>query len=75
MTFQRAKKVSDLLRMRVLTMPDDAVASLSEFIERVHKIRELWNASKDKELWFRGERKKHERKLRPKIYRPQRSGE
>ena len=45
-----AKVVSDLLRMRVLTMPDDAVASLSEFIERVHKIRELWNASKDKEL-------------------------
>jgi FRG domain len=54
-------------------MPDEkvkSVKSLSEFIERVHKIRELWNARKDKELWFRGECKKHERKLRPKIYRP-----
>jgi FRG domain len=65
-----AKVVSALLRMRDVTMSDDAVASLSDFIERVHKIRELWNASKDEELWFRGERKKHERKLRPKIYRP-----
>ena len=36
-------------------MPDEkvkSVKSLSEFIERVHKIRELWNARKDKELWF-----------------------
>ena len=51
-------------------MPDDTVASLGDFIERVRRLRQLWNTSADKELWFRGERKNHEWKLRPKIYRP-----
>jgi len=51
-------------------MPDDTVTSLSEFVERVRRFRQLWNTSADRELWFRGERKNHEWKLRPKIYRP-----
>src|SRR5271166_1479181 len=51
-------------------MPDGTVTSLSEFVERVRRFRQLWNTSADRELWFRGERKNHERKLRPKIYRP-----
>jgi hypothetical protein len=51
-------------------MPDDTVTSLSEFVEHVNRFRQLWNTPADKELWFRGERKNHERKLRPKIYRP-----
>jgi hypothetical protein len=51
-------------------MPDDTITSLSEFVERVRRFRQLWNTPADKELWFRGERKKHEWKLRPKIYRP-----
>ena len=51
-------------------MPDDTVTSLSEFVERVRRFRQLWNTSADRELWFRGERKNHKWKLRPKIYRP-----
>jgi hypothetical protein len=51
-------------------MPDDNVVSLGDFIERVRRFRQLWNTSADRELWFRGERKNHEWKLRPKIYRP-----
>jgi FRG domain len=51
-------------------MPDDTVASLGDFIEPVRRLRQLWNTSADRELWFRGERKNHEWKLRPKIYRP-----
>ena len=52
-------------------MPDDKVTSLREFVERVRRFRQLWNAPADKELWFRGEGKKYEKSfLRPKLYRP-----
>ena len=52
-------------------MPDDKVTSLREFVEHVRRIRQLWTAPADKELWFRGEGKKYEKSLlRPKLYRP-----
>jgi hypothetical protein len=51
-------------------MPHEKVTSLSQFIEDVRKIRQFWNVPAHKELWFRGEGKKHETILRPKLYRP-----
>jgi hypothetical protein len=44
-------------------MPDDKVTSLGEFICRVGEIREDWRVDAHKELWFRGEGKKHEKSL------------
>jgi hypothetical protein len=53
-------------------MPDEKVKSLSEFVDRVRKIRqEHWRVLDHKELWFRGEGEKHEKSpLCPKLYRP-----
>ena len=51
------------------------VRRLSEFIDRVGAIRETWNMSSDKELWFRGEDKTYEETaLRPKLFRPDKQG-
>jgi len=49
-------------------MPEKTVKTLGEFTERVRKIRQDW--SDHEELWFRGESKKHETALHPKLYRP-----
>ncbi len=51
-------------------MPDDKVDSLGKFVERVAAFRKFWDIPEDKELWFRGERRKHETILRPELYRP-----
>ena len=52
-------------------MSDAKVISISMFMKRVRKIRKTWNVLEHKELWFRGENKKHETSpLRPKLYRP-----
>jgi len=57
-------------------MPDDKVTSLREFVERVRRFRQLWNAPADKELWFRGEGKKYEKSLlRPKLLSSPREAE
>src|SRR5262249_23571205 len=49
---------------------DEPVNSLGQFTERVRRHREFWNVSRNKELWFRGESKKRETALHPKLYRP-----
>src|SRR5580700_10318830 len=51
-------------------MPDGKITKLSEFIEKVRDDRESWGTKPFKELWFRGENKKHPSDLRPKLYRP-----
>jgi FRG domain len=51
---------------------EDKIRKLSEFVACVHAIREGWPNHEHKELWFRGESKKHETILRPKLYRPAR---
>jgi len=51
-------------------MPDGKITKLSEFIEKVRDDRESWGTKPIKELWFRGESKKHPSDLRPKLYRP-----
>ena len=51
-------------------MPDGKITKLSEFIEKVRDDRESWGTKPFKELWFRGESKKHPSDLRPKLYRP-----
>ena len=51
-------------------MPDGKITKLSEFIEKVRDDRESWGTKPFKELWFRGESKKHASDLRPKLYRP-----
>src|SRR5215471_2157942 len=51
-------------------MPEHKVTSLSEFIERVGKLREWWRVREHKELWFRGESEKYTTFLRPELYRP-----
>jgi|RhiMetdeSRZDD1v2_1073273.scaffolds.fasta_scaffold515039_2 FRG domain len=51
-------------------MPERKVTSLSEFIERVGKLREWWRVREHKELWFRGESEKYATFLRPELYRP-----
>ena len=39
-------------------MPDDTVTSLSEFVERVRKFRQLWNAPQTRSYGFvKGSRK------------------
>ncbi len=50
-------------------MPEDKIRSLGDFVTRVREIREYWRLPPHKELWFRGEGKKHETLLRPKLYR------
>jgi hypothetical protein len=50
-------------------MPGDKIKTLSDFVARVHAIRQDWRVPQHKELWFRGEGKKHETLLRPKLYR------
>ena len=50
-------------------MPDEKVATLGKFVERVGEFRRSWGLE-DKELWFRGERRKHSTILRPQLYRP-----
>src|ERR1700675_3362359 len=51
-------------------MPDGKITKLSGFIEKVRDDRESWGTKPFKELWFRGESKKHASDLRPKLYRP-----
>ena len=51
----------------------DEVKSLSGFIEQVSKLRELWRIEDYRELWFRGEGKKHATFLRPELYRPRKN--
>lgn len=51
---------------------EDQVRSLADFVARVRQIRKDWRVPQHKELWFRGEEKKHETFLRPKLYRPPR---
>lgn len=51
-------------------MADDKISSLGKFMERVGEVRRFWGLPKDKELWFRGERRKYETILRPQLYRP-----
>jgi FRG domain len=55
-------------------MLDEIAKSLSEFIEKVRKVRQSWAVPDDKELWFRGEDKIHQTALRPKLYRPAYNG-
>jgi hypothetical protein len=50
-------------------MPEDRLKTLSEFVARVQAFREDWRLPPHKELWFRGEGKKHESLLRPRLYR------
>ena len=51
-------------------MPEDKVKTLSDFLSGVRAIREDWRVPGHKELWFRGEEKKHDTLLHPKLYRP-----
>jgi hypothetical protein len=51
-------------------MSADKIASLSGYIEQVRECRQCWRLPEHKELWFRGEDKKYEAILRPKLYRP-----
>jgi hypothetical protein len=51
-------------------MQIDKVTTLSQFIETVGTLREYWRVPADRELWFRGECKRHLDRLRPELYRP-----
>jgi hypothetical protein len=51
-------------------MSDDRVDSLSDFIEHISGLRKAWELRDDRELWFRGESKKHSTFLHPELYRP-----
>jgi hypothetical protein len=52
-------------------MPDEAkVESLGDFVSRVSQCRKDWRISDGKELWFRGESRQYETRLRPELYRP-----
>jgi hypothetical protein len=53
-----------------LMQKDDKVTSLSGFIDRVSEFRKYWCVPDDQELWFRSESKRHDRILRPELYRP-----
>ena len=44
-------------------MPDESVNSLGTFLDGVREIREDWRIPDHKELWFRGEAKRHEKSL------------
>jgi hypothetical protein len=49
--------------------------NLGEFVNVVWRIRRDWKLRKDVELWFRAEDLRHSKtKLRPKLYRPRKSG-
>jgi hypothetical protein len=48
----------------------EKVRTLSEYIRLVKEFRVHWNRPDGKELWFRGESRKHETILRPQLYRP-----
>ena len=51
-------------------MPEDKVTTLGDFLARVRSIRADWRLPPHKELWFRGEGRKYDTLLRPKLYRP-----
>jgi len=51
-------------------MSDDRVHSLSDFIEHISRLRKSWELRDDRELWFRGESKRHPTFLHPELYRP-----
>jgi hypothetical protein len=50
-------------------MGGDKINSLGRFMDRVGEVRRFWELPEDKELWFRGERRKYETILRPQLYR------
>jgi hypothetical protein len=54
----------------VTVMPEQKVKTLGEFTERIREIRRHWSVKDHKDLWFRGESKKHSTALQPKLYRP-----
>jgi hypothetical protein len=52
------------------TVADDKVSSLGGFMDWALALRDLWKTPGEKELWFRGEGKRHPTFLRPELYRP-----
>ena len=56
-------------------MAEDRVASLGEFMEWALALRAQWMTPDERELWFRGEDKRHPTFLRPELYRPARNAD
>ena len=51
-------------------MAADKIDSLGKFMDAVGEMRRFWDLPEDKELWFRGERRRYPSILRPQLYRP-----
>jgi hypothetical protein len=54
-------------------MSSDKVKNLGALVDRVSALRKSWGIKPHKELWFRGESKKHGTFLRPELFRPARN--
>ena len=51
------------------------VTSIQQYLSKISALRKRWKISKDEELWFRAEDRRHLRtRLQPSIFRPTASG-